>query len=390
MKHLLVLAPNYTTFIKDQVEALASFWDRVTVLIRHNPGRSLLKTIDGRGNIGLLKENLVDHDDIPDNVNVKIYRLTKFTTDSVGASLGRSIAKKVIEIVRREGLKIDLIHSHFAWPMGYAGTIVSKELGVPNVITAHGYDIYDLPSRNDSMKKTVSEALNNADRVITVSHKNVEHIAQLDIEKPVIVIPNGYKEGLFRYLPEAQESIYDDWGISKDTRMLISVGNLEEIKGHMFLVEALSYVQDEYDDVSCYIIGGGPQRALLQKRIDSLQLDSICNLVGARPHQEIPLWMNSSDLIVLPSLNEGNPTVMFEAMACGKPLIGTRVGGIPEVINSQEYGLLCEPGSVEELASVIVKGLEKDWNAQAILEYARAFTWQQIAERIWKVQQELI
>lgn len=389
MNHLMILAPNYTTFIKDQVEALASFWDEVTVLIRYNPAQSLSKMI-GKRTAALSKENLVDQDGIPSNVNVEIYRLTRFTHDSGGESLGRSIARKVTEIVRREGLDIDLIHSHFAWPMGHAGTLAAKELGVPNVITAHGYDIYDLPSRNESMRRTVREALNGTDRIITVSHRNAERIAQLGIEKPMRVIPNGYKEGLFGPMPEARSSIRDDLGIPGGSRVLVSVGNLNEIKGHKFLVEALSLVRDECDDISCRIIGEGPQRVPLQKLIDSLHLNSICILVGARPHKEIPLWMNSSDMFVLPSLNEGNPTVMFEAMACGKPFIGTRVGGIPEIISSEEYGLLCEPGSAEELAAVIIKGLKKDWNEQAILEYSREFTWHHIAERIWNVHQELM
>jgi glycosyltransferase involved in cell wall biosynthesis len=390
MSHLLVLAPNYTTFIKDQVEALASYWDKVTVLVRYNPAQSLLRMMGKKESMMLCRENLVDYYDVPDNVNIDVYRLIKFIKDDTGASLGKSIANKVIKIIERERLDIDLIHSHFAWPMGYAGMLISKRLGIPNVITAHGYDIYELPSTSSPMRDTVIESLNGADRIITVSSKNAEYVASLDIEKPLTIIPNGYKEDIFRYLPEAGESFRNGLGLAKETKMLVSVGNLKEIKGHKVLVEALSRVQEQRDDVFCYIIGDGPERKLLERMIKSLQLDSICFLVGARKHQEIPLWMNASDMFVLPSLNEGNPTVMFEAMACGKPFIGTRVGGIPDIISSEEYGLLCEPGSSEELADIIIQGLNRNWNMQTILKYSREFMWQHIAERIWKIHLELL
>jgi len=125
MKHLLVLAPTYTTFIKDQVEALALYWDKITVMVRHNPVRSLLKVMGGRENDALFKGNLVDYSNVPDNVRIHIYGLSSFRRDTSGVSLGRAIAKKVVKIIREERLSINLIHAHFAWPMGYAGTLVS-------------------------------------------------------------------------------------------------------------------------------------------------------------------------------------------------------------------------------------------------------------------------
>jgi glycosyltransferase involved in cell wall biosynthesis len=85
---------------------------------------------------------------------------------------------------------------------------------------------------------------------------------------------------------------------------------------------------------------------------------------------------------VLPSLNEGNPTVMFECLGCGKPFIGTRVGGIPEIITSENYGLLCDPAKSVDLADNILLALAKEWDKGKIREYAEQFNWDVIVKNI--------
>lgn len=101
-------------------------------------------------------------------------------------------------------------------------------------------------------------------------------------------------------------------------------------------------------------------------------------------------YCNASDLFMLPSLNEGNPTIMFEALGCGKPFVGTKVGDVPEVITSDVYGLLVEPGDADDLAEKILVALDKEWDRGAILEYAERFTWESIAEKIIMVYQRLL
>jgi len=92
--------------------------------------------------------------------------------------------------------------------------------------------------------------------------------------------------------------------------------------------------------------------------------------------------------LFLPSLIEGNPTVMFESIGCGKPFIGTDVGGIPEVIISNKYGLLCEPQNSAKLVENILEALEKKWSAIDIVEYSKQFRWDIVAEKIAIVYQK--
>jgi glycosyltransferase involved in cell wall biosynthesis len=90
-------------------------------------------------------------------------------------------------------------------------------------------------------------------------------------------------------------------------------------------------------------------------------------------HDEIPVWMDACDVFVLPSLNEGSPIVMFESLGFGKPFVGTKVGGIPEIITSEDYGLLCEPANQKELAEKILAALDKEWDDEKIRKYAEQF-----------------
>ena len=100
--------------------------------------------------------------------------------------------------------------------------------------------------------------------------------------------------------------------------------------------------------------------------------------------------MNACDVFVLSSLNEGNPVVMFECLGCGKPFVGTRVGGIPEVITNEKLGYLVEPKDVEGLANAILKALNKEWDKEYILNYAKQFTWGEIAKNIGRVYNEVL
>jgi glycosyltransferase involved in cell wall biosynthesis len=89
-------------------------------------------------------------------------------------------------------------------------------------------------------------------------------------------------------------------------------------------------------------------------------------------------------------LVEGNPTVMFETLGCGKPFIGTKVGGVPEIIKSNEYGLLTEAKDVEGLAENIIKALDRDWDEEKILEYSKNFTWSNITDEVSQIYKELM
>jgi len=163
-------------------------------------------------------------------------------------------------------------------------------------------------------------------------------------------------------------------------KVIFNISNLIDIKGHKYLIEAIGNIAKTRSDIYCIIAGKGYLLETLEQQIKNSKLEDYIKLVGWIPDNEIPIYINTSDFFVLPSLGEGNPIVMFEAIGCGKPFIGTKVGGVPEIIASEDYGLLCEHASSEALEKTIMSALNKNWDTFKIKEYAESFTWKNIAK----------
>jgi len=108
-------------------------------------------------------------------------------------------------------------------------------------------------------------------------------------------------------------------------------------------------------------------------------------LVGRKPREELPLWINACDIFVLASLNEGNPTVMFEALGCGIPFISTNVGGVSEIITSNEYGLICRSNDSTDLCNRIFEALNREWNRDTILNHALDYEWNKQKENLMEI-----
>ena len=242
-------------------------------------------------------------------------------------------------------------------------------------------DIYDLPFKNAFYTRQITRILNSADHIITVSRNNLASIEKLAVQKPVSVILNGFDHQ--RFFPRDMQECRRSLGLPQDKKILINVAKLYDVvKGHEILIRAMQEVIRTRDDVVCYIVGDGELRASLEKMIAELHLGQQVKIVGAKPHREIPSWINAGDLFVLPSKNEGNPTVLFECLGCAKPFIGTCVGGIPETITNDTYGILSEPGNVQELAKNILSALSREWDPAKISAYAQQFTWENISKEI--------
>jgi len=206
--------------------------------------------------------------------------------------------------------------------------------------------------------------------------------------KRVSVIPNGYDPDLFKLIPvtEARRKL----GLPSNKKILVSVGNLKQVKGHRYLIEAMQLISTKRKDIILIIVGSGSMEKELRNKIVSYDLEEHVFLVGRKMHREIPLWMNAATLFVLPSLAEGFPTVIPEAMACGKPVIGTRVGGVPEVITSGDVGILVDPEDPETLAQAISEALDRKWIPQIISNYAKRYSWSSLVSQILEIYKQVL
>ncbi|MEM2604119.1 MAG: glycosyltransferase, partial [Candidatus Korarchaeum sp.] len=185
---------------------------------------------------------------------------------------------------------------------------------------------------------------------------------------------------------EARERL----GLPMGSKVIFSLGALVPRKGFQYLIRAMPNVLREHHDVLCFIGGIGPYGKELRRIVRKLGLESKVKLLGFIPEDELSLWMNSCDVFVLPSLSESFGVVQIEAMACGKPVVATKNGGSEEIIVSEDYGLLCEPGDPDGLAERIAIALSRGWDPDTIRSYALSFSWENVVKRVVDVYREVL
>lgn len=240
------------------------------------------------------------------------------------------------------------------------------------------------------IKYLITKTLNISDSIIVTSKSWINKIESIcGVRKDIYSIPNGFDPNKFQSISQQETRL--KLGLPRDKKILINIGHLEEYKGQKYLIEAIADVVKWRSDFQVYIIGSGSLQEKLYKLISDLKLENFIIFAGGnKPHDEIPYWLNSCDLFILPSIAEGNPTVMFECLGCGKPFVGTKVGGVPDIVISEEYGLLCEPANSKDLAEKILYGLTKEWDSKKIIKYAEQFTWENIARKVVEVYENTL
>lgn len=224
--------------------------------------------------------------------------------------------------------------------------------------------------------------------VVSEKQKNIFKQTIPQYCSKIHVIPNGFDPDKFTILDQA--SCRHKLNLPLDKKILLNIGNLVPEKGQKYLIEAMNEIVKQRNNIICVIIGSGSMKNTLENLILKLQLTKYVILMDKKPHDEISLWINGCDIFVLPSLIEGNPTVMFECLGCGKPFIGTRVGGIPEIITSNQYGLLMEPNDLNSLVYNIFNALDNKWDNEKIKNYSSNYSWVAISNKIQNIYESII
>lgn len=285
----------------------------------------------------------------------------------------------VKSLIKNERLKFDLIHSHFTWPSGYIGVKLKEIYNVPVIITIHeNGEWFDKEvNMNHSL---LNYSWKMADDIIRVNSKDVPTLKSFN--QNVFSIPNGFSKDFKQLDPSFCK---EQLNIPQDKKILFSLGTLIKRKGFNYLIESMEIVTNNRNDCVCFIGGSGKLQNKLQSQINDLKLEKYVKLIGFIPDEMLPLWMNACDVFVLPSLRESFGVVQIEAMGCGKPVVATYNGGSEEIIVSDDYGLLTEPGNSEELAKIILFALDREWNYEKIIDYSTQFTWGNIANKLINV-----
>ncbi len=242
----------------------------------------------------------------------------------------------------------DIVHAHWLIPQGIVQSFFKK----PYIVTGHGGDVASF--NNGIVKKLKMRCLQNAKTVVTVSQKCKAILEELNNKIDVKVIPMGCDTSKF-----GKENRIENYFNQYEKKVILFVGRLAEIKGVNYLIDAMQYI-----DALLVIVGDGPLRNELEEQ--SKKYGKRVIFLGGKNHHDLPKIFASADVFVIPSITdskgaqEGMPTVIFEAMASGTPVIGTNTGGIKEIIQDGQNGLLCEEKSSDQLADCICRILNDE------------------------------
>lgn len=229
-------------------------------------------------------------------------------------------------------LGVERVHAHFANAAALVGLLSAEAMNIPFSCTGHGTEI--LLERASFLPLLIERAR----PFITISDYNVRRLkSEVEAAKvtEIKVIRCGIDLNCFSAPPAR--------GNTDSTPVILCVSWFRKVKGLTYLIDACGRLRDRGHAFECVIVGGGDDREQMERKISELQLESFMTLTGPLKRPAVLDWYRRSDLFVLPSLSEGIPLVLMEAMAMKLPVVATRITGIPELVTEGVDGLLTEP-----------------------------------------------
>ena len=272
----------------------------------------------------------------------------------------------------RATFPFDVIYVNWAYPDACGIAKVARRLGVPFVVSISGSDVnwyLKMWIRHRQILNMLAQA-----KAITVRSQALRSLLLSHgvAAGKITVLYNGVNQPSVTRSPR-----------KSGTSVLLYVGRLSPEKGVADLLRAVSLLKTS---VQLNIVGDGVQRDELQQLSAALNLDGIVNWLGLKKPDEIPAQMLQADLLCLPSHMEGVPNVALEAFACGLPVVGTRAGGIPEIV-TETTGVLAEPQNPASFAIALTRGLQTAWDSETIRRHAEKFDWDENARQLFSILQ---
>jgi glycosyltransferase involved in cell wall biosynthesis len=237
------------------------------------------------------------------------------------------------------------------------------------------------------IRPLIRQVLQRANGLIAVSQALKDMMIGLGCRSDnLAVIRNGVDPD--KFFPQPRLPMLQKLGLPTDRPIVIAVGSLDENKGFHILIEAVARLQSL--GVMLLIIGEGPRRSHLLNQIRQSGLQDNVRLIGTVPHTELSSWYCAADVLCLASLREGCPNVVLEALACGRPVLATKVGGIPELVVSSTFGALVVDRSPEAFEKALRDTLHRRWDHDAIAAHGRSHGWDNVGMQVMKVYSRAI
>jgi glycosyltransferase involved in cell wall biosynthesis len=278
-------------------------------------------------------------------------------------------------VLGRRG-QVDVVLGSWAYPDGFAAVIAAQILDVPCVVKLHGSDI-NVIARLPGPRRLTQWALPRAARVVAVSRALADEVVALGVARErVAIVMNGVDGELFR--PADRAAARAELGLPAGP-LALYVGNLKPDKGVLDLARAWASVPAG----TLAIVGGGPARAALEEAVAGYG-DRV-RVVGPLPLERVPRWMAACDVLVLPSHAEGTPNVVLEALACGRRVVATAVGGIPDLITREELGALAPARDPAAFGAALARALATPYDPAAVARLGARGGWEASAAALHDV-----
>ncbi len=367
--------PHTCPFNRQQFRALSEYC-KVDVLatIPWFPGISLLKRWSSAGALtGVPSAETIDE--------LSVQHPRFFYIPKLGATLsGPLYAASLVRHVAQYRAKVNVVLGSWAYPDGFAAVLLAQMLGVPSVVKLHGSDINVLGEAKGP-RFMLTQALKRADRVVAVSRALGEKVERLGVPSDCIdVVLNGVNTSLFR--PIERHAARATLGLPREAPIIVYVGRLEPEKGVLDLLSAFERLRKRQPDAQLLLVGRGSAQAQCAAYSDKLAPS--VHLVGPQPLQHVPLYMAASDIVTLPSWNEGTPNVVLEAMACGRRVVATAVGGTPALIDDTRVGALVPPKAPELLADALLQAIRTPYHPGQVASRCRVGSWSDSAGQLYQ------
>jgi teichuronic acid biosynthesis glycosyltransferase TuaC len=279
----------------------------------------------------------------------------------------------------------DLIFSCFLYPDGDAALRIGRTLSVPVVTQSIGSDINRIGDPISAMQTRA--VLRNTDFLVTVSDDLCKKAVTMGAhpQKSRAVV-NGCDLSVFH--PGDRTSARQQLNIPLAAQAIVYIGRMDVKKGLRELVEAAASIHPERPNLHVYLVGAGPDKGIIESAIQGVNASDYIHVMPACQFDEVAVWMTAADLVTLPSYMEGCPNVVLEALACGRPVVATKVGGIPEMVND-ECGRLVPPGESAALAGALAAVLGREWDAATIAAHGSR-SWNDVAAELLDVFDSLL
>jgi glycosyltransferase involved in cell wall biosynthesis len=296
---------------------------------------------------------------------------------------GQTAARVLLPHVRR--FAPDLVFSYVLYPDGYAALRIAQALSVPVIVMGVGSDVHNIGDRFSAMRtRTV---LREADFLVAISDDLRKRMVTMGAtpEKTAAIV-SGCDTTVFRPMDRLEARL--KLGMDADVEAVVYIGRMDVRKGLRELVDAAASLHPQRPKLQVYLIGAGPDRPIIESAIQACGAAGYIHTLGECSFDDVAVWMTAADLVTLPSYMEGCPNVVLESLACGRPVVATNVGGIPEIM-SDECGRLVPPRDAHALAQALASVLDRTWDANAICEHGGR-GWAAVAQELLALFEKVI